>query len=813
MRKILMVGAFALVATCSAEDVSKQGQLLYGAGEYSEAIRCFEQLVKSGLPSKERDIARYNLATSYLANNEWKEALRELGQIDLGENPQPLLAFRLHANQAVAYWRGAELTVISVEETDEAALGRCDEAISLLEKAWREWNSATTAACALAEIEGNPGAPLPKELGEMREGIKERQAHLKRLRERLYIGGIPYGDLLSTIRQGLGVSVLVLDQVGAGEVAQEARAAYLLQLGLKGRHLLSLWEGLERRMEERIEVAHRSAEERRGAPFENEEERLGDPEVAEAIQSQRLLMMADGLFRRSLQCLKCSDVWEARASQAEASLGLEILEAVHHGKDPLHLLLLERNAIAQRLADEEREPLHRALQREREDAEQFWLALAHGISTDLPDLECALMERLIERVGNPGATLSQIEYDPFFYAQIATPEENTLLLLREEARQRKGSHHLPRLQALRERFEVRARCEEGERCDRIVEILRAAERAVTPTLCWDELRGRVEEALRCWDPVSWLGFKVKELREGAGSLPTARLSSECDPLIKVAREEELEQAASGLSATRKDIDEGTIQLSHDHPGCAAVCMLDAMRWLARTSQCLDEQGGESPEDPLAQAIEEQRHALALNVKSQEAGRSETLFPSVISITGGAQKLVVSIAEQIPNEAFAESPDQLSLFQRGLGAAKRAQEGLDVRWPDWLEIQEEQQRAIDLWTQAQSQGDGQGGSNSQEGDGEGSGNGSPSEGQKEQGDQPSEEGGEGEAESASTPYFSDCPQEFPPESRENMQPPRAESGASEETSPAQVFEWLQQMDQEDRPPSRTEGVVRQGVCPW
>lgn len=808
MRRTFTLIAIAFTSLCLADDPGKRVQQLYDASDYSGAIRCLEGLIKGGLSGRERDIARYNLATTYLANREWQRALTELGRIELGDDPPPLFVLRLHANQAVAYWTGAELTAADLDQQEQNPLGRCDEALALLDKAWKEWMVATSAACELARLEGDAKAPLPKELSEMREGIKERQARLRQLRTALHVRSIPYSELLSTVRQGVTASISVLDQVGSGRVDENGRMAYLLQLGLKGKRLMALWEGLEQRVEERLHQAEQEAEERHGAPFESLEEMRKEPEVARAIQSQHLLMAADAQFRRSLQFIKMADEWQARACQAIAAINLEILELFDQGGDPLYAFLWERHRLASQLAETTHQELQLALQQERQETEQFCLTAAQGISSQLPPLEGALMEQLIERIGDAEATLSQIEYDPFYYLQMMTPEEVTLVTLREEAIQRSGSHHLTRLRALREKFEMRSLIEEAE-YEKVVFPLQEAERAAQGAIAWDQLKVGVDQALRCWSPVVWLGVHVDELCEGARSWPIEQLASACDPLIQVARSEGLDPITTSLSACRSDLNEGRIQLSHDHPGCFAVCMLDAWRWMELSRDRLGEQAGQTPAAPLAQAIEEQKHALALNLKSQEAGRSETLFESVISISGRAQKEVVSIAEAIPKESFADDPEKSSLFQSGLGAAKRAEAGLGVRWPNWEEIREEQERAIELWTKLQDQQGSNGGSGSQEGSGSDSHSGDSSGEQKEGG-----EGAEAEStEEESSSYFGDCPQEFPPQRPQNVEQPQSETSAREEVSPTQVFEWLQQMDQEDRPPARSDGNVRQGVHPW
>jgi hypothetical protein len=801
--KILTLIAVMLASLCFADDLGmgKRVQQLYDASDYSGAIRCLEGLLKGELSGKERNIARYNLATTYLANCEWERALAELGQINLEDDPPPLFVLRLHANQAVAYWTGAELTAADLDEGEPKSLSRCDEALGLLEKAWREWQVAASAARDLATLEGDPQAPMPKELAEMREGIKERQAELRRLRTALHVLSIPYSELLSSIHEAVTASVALLDQVGSSKVEENGRRAYLLQLGLKGRKLMTLWEGLEKRIDERLRQAEQTAEERHGAPFDSVEEMRQDPEVAKALQSQQLLMMADGLFRRSLDFIKRGESWEARSSQAQAAMSLAIIGIMDQGQDPLYHFLWERHRLASELANTSHQEFLRALRQEREEVDQFCIALAQGVSSGLPQLEGALVEQLIERLADPNASLSQVEYDPFYYAQLMAPEVATLIQLREEATKRGGDHHLARLRALREKFEMRELVEQKE-YENVVQALRDGESAVQKSIAWGKLKRSVDQALRLWHPAAWLGVRLDELQEEVRGLPSDQLSSACDPLIQVARSEGLDQIASSLVECRRDVDEGSIQLSHDHPGCAEVCMLDARRWIERGRSRLEAHIGETPAEPLAQAIEEQKHALSLNLKSQEAGRSETLFEPVISISERAQKEVLAIAELISAESLGD-PEKVALFQSGLGAAQRAHAGLGVRWPNWAEVREEQERAIEYWAQLQSQGDDndQGGSDSK--NGEGSGDSSQDQQEESESDQ-------GESDST---YFTDCPHQPNPEPRNNLQEPQTETSAREEIAPAQVFEWLQQMDQDDRPPARGDINVRQGVHPW
>lgn len=269
--------------------------------------------------------------------------------------------------------------------------------------------------------------------------------------------------------------------------------------------------------------------------------------------------------------------------------------------------------------------------------------------------------------------------------------------------------------------------------------------------------GRIGDALRLWSPPSWLRAKLHEARVDAEGVATSQLVDQLGPLLEVAKEHCPEEVIASIEWAKEDAASALAQLSQNHPASSEVCMIDARYRLLKGESALEPPDEE--EEPITGVIEEQKHLLEVTQALEQAAGRETILGDVVDLAERGQQGVLDLAYKIHPDTFEQ--EKRALFLQGSVEAEGARRTLSMRRPDWNKAISQQRRAIELWEQLLSSGDGE---------------------QDQQSDSESE---------------SELPQE------------EDESVATAE----QIYEWLEQMEREDRQNQPPSPKVKQGARPW
>jgi len=169
----------SVAASVSSLDRSmRQAEVYFEAGNYTQARSQYELLEGDYLAPWQQAIIAYDIATTWLAQDKWEEALAAFQNISLKNGELPLLQQRLTINMALARLRLAEQSLQKLANNSKVDEADYKASLMLLRQVLVDIEQARQASCKLYEAEGRSTCKASVEIEQMHAKTKNLLATL-----------------------------------------------------------------------------------------------------------------------------------------------------------------------------------------------------------------------------------------------------------------------------------------------------------------------------------------------------------------------------------------------------------------------------------------------------------------------------------------------------------------------------------------------------------------------------------------------------------------------------------------------------------
>lgn len=148
------------------------------AEDFEKAREIYQYLYLQQTEGWKKGILLYDIATTYLQEGKWEEAIQHFEKIPLSESSFPPLVWRVKSNEAVARWR---LSRHLFEQLQKEPLYYREEYVKilfLLKEAIENIDAADRAHCQVLDLEGDEHCVPAYDLDELRTEIEQGRALL-----------------------------------------------------------------------------------------------------------------------------------------------------------------------------------------------------------------------------------------------------------------------------------------------------------------------------------------------------------------------------------------------------------------------------------------------------------------------------------------------------------------------------------------------------------------------------------------------------------------------------------------------------------
>jgi hypothetical protein len=781
-----------------------------------ESAARYQALLNEDLSAEQRALTQYNLSSILVELGRWEEAEVLLqGLLAQSELPRDLKR-RSALNHAVLKLRQA------LEWMEEQEQPRWEEIIDNLKQGEEALALALSVEQEALMQEGKDFEAVSAEI----EGLNRSLHHARVLAEeglaRYQENARSLPQQLEAVRAVLGSAKDRLEGLGLSQASSGLQESYLNAYVEEARQIVPLWDSLNAQLDLKMgEVTQELDEAKRKGLEERAQSKL--QEHAALQQQIRLLTDAENQHRKAMDWMREGELWRAYSELGAAQLSLQLMQGSARGLDLLERVLFYRIAAIERAADPQLDPaLKEVLGLEMERLLSLAYTLAeHGRRSlraqeaSVPEtgkedwrLRVRLWEHLLSALDkrSPAAeqALKEARELHLFYQQ-SQQSESTLLLSGYQMLEKEGSAAVPRLEhslsTLGRRFELRA--EVSQDPERQATARRVAETWLTSAggrdMTAERLQIQFQEALLAWDPQTLLRYLLDGLLEkyaqaNAQRVPDPARWSRIDQEHRRFSSVLLGLAQEEFQALRRIVDNAVARLETGIEGLdarqteiASFFLQDAQRELIYARILLKRPDELSPYSSLKSVVEDQQHAIRLNIGIQQGERSDTIANALKAVLRQAEERTLVLAERFipvteehlgrpwPELAGADAPwpKVAELFIEGKEAAGAALGSLMLVVPDYVQAQADQNVALEAWEEALRllSDEGGGGGDSQQSDDR-------------------QEEGEGT-------------ERDDPQLQEQMR----------EESVKKVLEMLQRMEQEDESTEPQRGPVKGGLRPW
>lgn len=669
------------------EKLSSQGAMYFQAKEAKKAIKAYEKAKEIAKPGIQKEILSYNLATSYLEDNQFSLAVQEYEHLLNSKDHVPDYLYKKSSYNLLISYLNEEEALAKKEEFQKEHLERGNLVLKKANELFRQ--------ISLLDYEKEEIDSLWLKLKEVSFLFQKRAEQFEQSQINLEKG-------MKKLLVHLQDQVQHHEQLGQKKLGSSMTQYFLNKRYVLEKKFLPYWGVVENLLKK------------------EEQEKLSDTEE-KLLEAKALLNQfqdAQNEHLASLDCIKENLLWQGRLRAAKAEVGLKLIDIFLKKEDAIDFCLQKRIDVSQK----QKKNVHftsffASLNHE--------LKMMHGLTASIIEAQqkaienskeqkdvsfmLALLNALNDKVKHGG----EIEYDPHLYRQLKSePTQIVYPLyakLEKELKPDEASFIQHELRATVERFELQSKLQELEKPALLELISKAYDHFLKKenNLCYDDL----ENFLIAYAADKFVLNKILDFKGQYEHFLSAPSSEELTNgvLEKIEKMQSLEgkinpyletAQLSHLSMGLKNI-EKAVQTSLLSKTVRSLLMDEGYQWIYRLRNAFSDPEKEVSK-LLHSAIVEQKHAL----KFSEA------YPALEDVESDVDQIIYDISllsQSFPVEKAKECADilkkekgsekRLHTFQKGLKAAQKANELLKKEAIAWGEVSEEQKKAIQFWLEA------------------------------------------------------------------------------------------------------------------
>ena len=730
MRIIYIILTFFIVTLVEGVDMTeeaKKAEAFFDAGEYSQAKKVYEQLLKQELSFTQKLSAKINLGAILVAEEDFPEALKLFNGITLPDDPPPYIASRLYVNKSIAL---LNQSLRRMEKPQEQDFKSIEESIKDLKEALKSLDSAFDIDKELVIIEG-------RDIGEQSQDLKKIQgltkcylAELLKRKRDYWFANIQEKEALPILYESLIVSIKKLESLSKLEKAEIKR--YLKNLYTMLRVHNMLWDKLKEKYAEKVKCSE------------------DESKIKEAQQKEKFFYEVENLYCVALDYMKDGKIWDAHSSINKSIVFLDLLICFANDEDPIDKLLINRIVTCDKIMtmgnDDARlnsfldkeylqkkicislvNGLEKAFSEEmqsspQDDDKKLSIELLTALTHRLEDAKDVSLKQAKEV--KESTVVKQATEDLFSYRQIFTQEEDSFMSLCNLLAESDINDNLfLYLSALNNKFKTRKQVVQDVSVrEKIDEVTKRLDYAISLEKASniDDIIKNVDEAFMMWNPQKYIISKLYQLEKAYKAVSESLDKKSLEELITKAQVvlqqiEETQKYDQDIDIVREEllnVLNDTLysinQISQQKMLSAKLYFDDAIYWISRILHRFDKKNV-TLKEKLEEGIMQQYMALGINKQLQDIDNIEELSDGLINLLVVRQRIILedmSSFEDTNKDTLDSCKDKsdlwdqvVELVKKGIIEAEFVEKYILLTNPEFSNAKMQQENAIHYWKEA------------------------------------------------------------------------------------------------------------------
>ncbi len=711
MRKTLLVTLCLCSFLAYGDELNTlfdKGATYYKAGEMEKAIKSFQEAHKKAPAGIKKDIISYNLATSYLKNQQCEKAAALFNEVYENKERLPQHLFdRCAFNFMVTQLDQVNHTL--KDDAEPLTIECLEDAKKSLELAHQIYQHV---------LSSKEGHTLSQQEAYMELAIKGLKSKLYDKIQETTLEKLTFETAIAKLQEQMGKQIAHYERIGGKKLGESLTRYFLNQQYVKEQKERAVWKRLEALIDDQITQlqSDRAADSKR---------------VLEKKSVKKQFLDSYNDYLASLDCMRENQLWLGRLKGARSKLSLDLIDLHLRGQDPIKYCLQKRIDIVNRQQEVDiTAPFIGSLHRELKCANATSAALMEQFKEALlqSDLKvekahiALLAEKLKRNIKRPYTSFS-VHSDYYLYEQMSGEPIDILYpiysSLKQLEKQPKAS--LYQLHAAYDFFETQKDVASGEDNKRKIE--RSFQSIGTAFKAY-EASDYAMCSLHLEDfflHFNFGQFMLKEVRTlslnlenilHSPHLNTLRIQELADQLHHANESRTSADLSIDDFAIRKAIEPGfngaiesmSLQKRAEEAISQRMLLENTQMWMKRLDHTLEEKELSSLQI-LENGIEEQKLALSFSSEYPKLSIVDSAFENAfLTMTIDLENHPIN-AVGLFESVYSKEKEQpkndktISSFREGLKWAHLAQKKLLTQSIDWSKISMMQNKVLECWQEA------------------------------------------------------------------------------------------------------------------